>query len=182
MTASFSSPGLGPTPAIWGNVPQRNKNFTGRDEILTSLRQGLSSSVTAVLPRGLQETVLPHALQGMGGVGKTQVAIEYAYRYRAEYDLVWWIPADQPPLVRSSLAALAPQLGLPPATASGVEGPRQAVTRRPAAGIPYQRWLLIFDNADQPEELDDIIPHGPGDVLITSRNPRWQAVVNTSSR
>ncbi len=164
---------------IWGNVPQRNKNFTGRAEILASLREGLSSSVTAVLPRGMQETVLPHALQGMGGVGKTQVAIEYAHRYRAEYDLVWWIPADQSQLVRSSLAALAPHLGLPPATASGVEGAAQAVLDALRRGVPHQRWLLIFDNADQPEELNAIIPRGPGDVLITSRNPRWDAVVDT---
>lgn len=177
--ASLSSSGGGPAPAIWGSIPQRNKNFTGRDEILARLREGLSSSVTAVLPRGLQETVLPHALQGMGGVGKTQVAIEYAYRYRAEYDLVWWIPADQPTLVRSSLAALAPQLGLPPATASGVEGAAQGVLDALRRGTPYRRWLLVFDNADQPEELNDIIPQGPGDVLITSRNPRWQAVVDT---
>ena len=179
MTASLSSHGGGSAPAIWGNVPQRNKNFTGRDEILGKLKEGLSSSVTAVLARGVQETVLPHALQGMGGVGKTQVAIEYAYRYRAEYDLVWWIPADQPTLVRSSLAALAPQLALPPATASGVESAAQGVLDALRRGIPYRRWLLIFDNADQPEELNEIIPHGPGDVLITSRNPRWQAVVDT---
>ena len=74
---------------------------------------------------------------------------------------------------------MAPQLGLPPATASGVEGAAQAVLDALRRGAPYQRWLLIFDNADQPEELGDIIPHGPGDVLITSRNPRWQAVVDT---
>ena len=46
-------------------------------------------------------------------------------------------------------------------------------------GEPYSRWLLIFDNADQPEDLKDIIPDGPGDVLITSRNHRWESVVDT---
>jgi hypothetical protein len=63
---------VGRLPTVWGNVPQRNKHFTGRTEIITELRGRLSSSVAAVLPQ---------ALQGMGGVGKTQVAIEYVYRY-----------------------------------------------------------------------------------------------------
>jgi hypothetical protein len=172
VTAPPPSPPTGSAPTIWGNIPQRNKNFTGREEILGLLRERQSSSVTAVLPQ---------ALQGMGGVGKTQVAIEYAHRHRSEYDLVWWIPADQAPLVRSSLAALAPQLGLPPVTASGIEGAAAAVLDALRRGVPYARWLLIFDNADQPEELNEIIPRGPGDVLITSRNPRWQAVVETVS-
>jgi tetratricopeptide (TPR) repeat protein len=176
VTTFDSSPQPAPThvPAIWGNIPQRNKNFTGRDQILESLRAGLASSVTAVLP---------HTLQGMGGVGKTQVAIEYAHRYRSEYDLVWWIPADQPALVRSSLAALAPQLGLEPATASGigVEGAAAAVLNALRQGKPYDRWLLIFDNADQPEDLNDSLPRGPGDVLVTSRNHRWESVVEIIS-
>jgi tetratricopeptide (TPR) repeat protein len=162
----------GPVPAVWGSVPQRNKNFTGRQEILTQLREGVASAVTAVLP---------HALQGMGGVGKTAVAIEYAHRYRSEYDLVWWIPADQPTLVRSSLAALATPLGLQSATAAGIETAAIAVLDALRVGKPYSRWLLIFDNADQPEEINDIIPRGPGDVLITSRNHRWESVVDTVS-
>ncbi|MBV9382730.1 MAG: tetratricopeptide repeat protein [Streptosporangiaceae bacterium] len=159
-------------PVVWGNVPQRNKNFTGRSEILSLLRAGLSSSVTVVLP---------HALQGMGGVGKTQLAIEYAHRYRSEYDLIWWIPADQPPLVRSSLAALAPHLGLPPATASGIEAAAAAVLDALRRGEPYAKWLLVFDNADQPEDINDVIPRGPGDVIVTSRNHRWESVVETVS-
>jgi tetratricopeptide (TPR) repeat protein len=158
-------------PTIWGNVPQRNKNFTGRDDILVQLRRGVASStITAVLP---------HALQGMGGVGKTAVAIEYAYRYRSEYELVWWIPADQAPLVRSSLAALAEPLGLQSATATGIDAASSAVLDALRRGEPYAHWLLIFDNADQPEDLNEIIPRGPGDVLITSRNHRWQSVVET---
>lgn len=172
MTISDSSrtQASGRMPQVWGNVPQRNKNFTGRENILVQLKEQLSSSVTVVLP---------HALQGMGGVGKTQVVIEYAYRYATDYDLVWWIPADQPPLVRASLAALAPHLGLPSATASGIESAASAVLDALRLGHPFSHWLLIFDNADQPEELDVVPRGGPGHVLITSRNHRWQSVIDT---
>lgn len=163
-------------PVIWGNVPQRNKNFTGRDDILGILRQGLSTDVTAVLPT---EGSLPTALQGMGGVGKTAVAVEYAWRYRHHYELVWWVPADQPALVQSSLAALGDRLGLPPATATGIPDAAAATLDALRRGEPYKHWLLIFDNADQPEDLNDIIPRGPGDVLLTSRNHRWKSVVET---
>lgn len=157
-------------PKVWGRVPQRNKNFTGREAILRQLRAGVATDVTAVVP---------HALHGFGGVGKTQIAIEYAYRYQSDYDVVWWISADQPGLVRSSLAALAPHLDLPPPIATGIDQATTAVLDALRRGDPYGRWLLIFDNADQPEDINDIIPRGPGHVLITSRNHRWQSVVDT---
>ncbi|MFC6883329.1 FxSxx-COOH system tetratricopeptide repeat protein [Actinomadura yumaensis] len=160
----------GRVPEVWGRIPPRNKNFTGREELLSRLRAGIAGQVTAVVP---------HALHGLGGVGKTQMAVEYAYRFRAEYEVVWWIPADQPVLVRSSLASLAPHLGLPPSTASGIEDAAKAVLDALRRGEPFSRWLLIFDNADQPEDLNDVIPQGPGHVLITSRNHRWDGVVDT---
>jgi tetratricopeptide (TPR) repeat protein len=174
MTVSDSA-ATGSVPAIWGNVPQRNKNFTGRTDVLAQLRPAAARKVTAVLQGG----PLPQALQGLGGVGKTAVAIEYAYRYRSEYDLVWWIRADEHSLVRPALAALAGRLGLEAASATGIENAANAVLDALRRGEPYSRWLVIFDNADQPEDLKDVIPDGPGDVLITSRNHRWQSVVDT---
>jgi tetratricopeptide (TPR) repeat protein len=176
MTVREEGTSVATVPAIWGNVPQRNKNFTGRVDILSLLRQGAPSKITAVLP----EDPLPQALQGLGGVGKTAIAIEYAYRHRTDYDLVWWISADQLPSVRASLAALAARLGLEAAQVTGIEGAAQAALDALRRGDPYRRWLLIFDNADQPEEILDLIPQGgPGDVLITSRNHRWQSVAAT---
>ncbi len=172
----------GPEPAIWGEVPQRNKNFTGRDAIFARLRD-TSSQVTAVVPdqdpRPGLGGVGKQALQGLGGVGKTAVAVEYAYRYRTDYEVVWWIPADQIAQVRASLAALGKNLGLEATMTAGIEGAAKVTLDALRRGEPYARWLLIFDNADQPEDLKDFLPGGPGDVLITSRNHRWQSQVTT---
>jgi tetratricopeptide (TPR) repeat protein len=173
MTVPGPTAVSGTVPLIWGAVPPRNRNFTGRADILARLRQETSGAVVASGERQ------PQALQGLGGVGKTAVAVEYSHRYRADYDLIWWIPADQLALVRSSLASLAARLGLEAAMATGIEGAAAAVLDALRRGEPYSRWLLIFDNADQPEDLNEFIPRGPGDVLITSRNHRWQAVVDT---
>jgi tetratricopeptide (TPR) repeat protein len=156
-------------PEIWGNVPQRNKNFTGRTQLLDGLRQRVTGEVTALVP---------HALHGMGGVGKTQLAIEYAYRFAPQYQVVWWIPADQVALVRASLAALAPRLGieglLPGRTEEAVAAVLDALRR----GEPYDRWLLVFDNADQPETIRGLMPTGRGDIIITSRNRGWSEVAD----
>ncbi|MFI6705031.1 FxSxx-COOH system tetratricopeptide repeat protein [Nonomuraea sp. NPDC050478] len=152
-------------------MPPRNKNFTGRDGLLTRLRNGIVDQDTAA--------VVPHALHGLGGVGKTQMAIEYAHRFRENYDLVWWIPADQPGLVRATLAQLAPRLGVPGPTTTGIEDSSNAVLEALRRGDPYSRWLLIFDNADEPADLQEVMPQGPGHVLITSRNHTWESVVDT---
>jgi tetratricopeptide (TPR) repeat protein len=171
---------------IWGNVPTRNKNFTGRDDILDLLREGASSRVTAVLPEsgrrsseGDPSNPVPQGVHGLGGVGKTATAVEYAWRYRSDYDLVWWIAADQLPSVRGSLADLAQRLGLEASPTAGVDGLIAAVRDALRRGEPYSRWLIVFDNADQPEDIEDLIPAGPGDVLITSRNHRWESVIRT---
>lgn len=166
--------GLGRLPEVWGGVPSRNKNFTGRRHQLRSLRAGLTNHVTALVP---------HALHGYGGVGKTLMAVEYAHLYRHEYDVVWWVNADQPGLVRSSLAHLAPHLGLPGANTTGIEEASESVLNALRRGTPFHRWLLVYDNADEPEDLREVVPEGheTGHVLITSRNPRWESVAETVS-
>jgi TIR domain/Tetratricopeptide repeat/NB-ARC domain/CobQ/CobB/MinD/ParA nucleotide binding domain len=152
-------------PPVW-RVPTRNASFTGRNEILEHLHDQLIGASTAV--------VLPVALHGLGGVGKTQVAQEYAHRFMADYDVVWWVPAEQRDLINPNLADLAPVLGIRPAdsTAETADLVREALRR----GRPYDRWLLIFDNADEPGDVKDFFPGGPGHVVVTSRNPAWSQV------
>ncbi len=153
----------GDPPQVWAGVPARNLAFVGRKELLTELRNRFVGVGT--VPAHTQ------VLQGLGGVGKTQLATEYVHRFATSYDLVCWIRCDQPTLLRSGLAALARQLGLP---ARPRHEPVDDVLNALRRGDPYRRWLLVFDNADSPDDITPLIPLGPGHVLITSRNQRWQ--------
>jgi tetratricopeptide (TPR) repeat protein len=151
-------------PAIFEGVPTRNPHFTGRESLLDDLRARLSSSVTALLPQ---------ALHGLGGVGKTQLAVEFCHRFAHNYDLVLWVPAEQPAIARNALAQLAEKLQLP-----RYEDQSQAVAavlQTLRRGEVYSRWILVFDNADRPEDLEALLPdiQGPGHILVTSRNQRW---------
>jgi hypothetical protein len=153
-------------PVIWNGVPSRNKNFTGRSELLERIQ------------RSFTENNNPVALYGFPGIGKTQIAIEYAYRYMDQYDIVCWITADQMPLVRSLLASLGPMLDVGAVATLGIDGMMREVLDALRRGNPYSRWLLIFDNADDPGAILDFIPGGrTGNVLITSRDPGWREVV-----
>ena len=146
---------------MW-NVPARNPGFTGRDGLLVSVREALLSGDRAVV----------QALYGMGGVGKTQLAIEYAHRFAGGYDLVWWVNAEAAGLIGEQLAALAGELGCaePGAGLAAAQGAVLAELRQ------RDRWLLVFDNAAGPEDVADALPSGAGHVLITSRAQDWAEV------
>ncbi len=137
-------------------IPLRNAAFTGRARTLVRLREGLALS--------------PQTLVGLGGVGKTQVALEYVHRFSANYDVVWWISAEDPARARADLFELARALGLAREGTGGSVRPVLDALRR---GEPYKRWLLVYDSADAPDELRALIPQGDGHVLVTSRNPGW---------
>lgn len=150
------------TPEVWGGVPRRNTRFTGRERLLNSAYHALQEA-------GPGAGVV--TLHGMSGVGKTQLAAEYVYRFGSEYDVVWWVSAEKRVTYRQKLAELAPALGLSTGAEYGerLRAVRDALRR----GEPYQRWLLVLDGADEPEHIWDLVPTGPGHVLITSRNPEW---------
>jgi hypothetical protein len=155
-------------PTVWGHVPPRNPNFTGRAALLESLHERLGVGTTAVLPE---------ALLGMGGVGKTQLAVEYVYQHQSGYDLIWWIPAERPAQIGQSLSELAQRLNLPVSAEVGAVVP--AVREVLRVGDPFHHWLLIFDNAESPEAVRPYFPSGgPGSILVTSRDPRWASVAS----
>ncbi|QDO40733.1 tetratricopeptide repeat protein [Streptomyces sp. RLB3-17] len=163
----FASHPVVGTPTIWGNIPPRNPNFTGREELLDKLHQRLL--------REKATAVLPHTLHGMGGVGKSLLAVEYLYRRMAEYDVVWWISAERTAQISLSLVELAPRLGLP--TGSDVSSTVASVLEALRIGVPYANWILVFDNAESPESVRQFFPAGgPGNILVTSRNPQWASV------
>ena len=148
---------------VW-TIPARAREFTGRDVQLAELDEHLRTCGPAVVC----------AVTGMGGVGKTSIAIEYAHRHAEEFDVAWWVPAEDPALVPEHLVALARALGL----TVPADPPVVAVARLLGELAGQDRWLVVFDNAEDPRALAPILPHGPGRVLITSRNPGWRELAS----
>jgi tetratricopeptide (TPR) repeat protein len=161
-------PGTPAAPVRFPGIPQevwelRGRRpvpyFTGRDEELAALRGALrSGSATAAI----------QVITGLGGIGKSCLAVEYAYRYASAYDLVWWIRAEDRTTLRSDYAELAQALGLPSdQDDEAVASLRQELRRR-------RDWLLVFDNAEDPEELFRLLPdRHSGHVLVTTQRREW---------
>jgi hypothetical protein len=145
------------------NIPSPIGSFTGRREELAVLRRQLHR-------RTANGNVPTLVLAGIPGVGKTQLARAYAHRFRRQYRLGWWLSAETMMTLDRDLRVLADRLGLVPDSPLDTlaEEVHQALAGR-------RRWLLVFDNADQPSQLAPFLPrNGGGQVLVTSRHGRWQ--------
>lgn len=161
------------------NLPRiRNPNFTGRDELLDALR--------ASLRQGGRSTLC--AVSGLGGIGKSQTALEYGYRFAADYDIVWWVRAETAATRLADLRALVRAAGLeaeasdpagsgPSRADNGVESDDGAtLTRLLRPWLAERRWLVVLDNVSSPSEVEGMLHElgAGGHVLITSRDPNWR--------
>jgi tetratricopeptide (TPR) repeat protein len=148
-------------PKLW-NIPYaRNSFFLGRDALLARLHAQLQAGQTTALSQS------PQAISGLGGIGKTQLAIEYAYRYAHNYEAVLWARAETREDLIASYSALATLLKLPERMAGDQEKMLVAVK----AWLQQNGgWLLILDNADELDLLPPLLPPLPGGhILLTTR-------------
>ncbi len=141
-------------------------NFTGRREDLAALDRALWNGKTAVITQA--------AVQGLGGVGKSTLAIQYAFENRERYAGAWWLGADTAAGIVDGLVALG---------AIFIPGLKEAKDRAEAAraalkfiadGGFAKPWLLLYDNVEQPKALDGLLPRAGAQVLITTRFPDWK--------
>jgi tetratricopeptide (TPR) repeat protein len=150
----------GALPAVW-NIPfPRNPYFTGREELLRRLAASLRAGETM----GISQ---PRAVSGLGGVGKTQLALEYAYRYYQDYDAVLWTRSDTQEALISGFVAFAGLMQLPEHEERDQREIVQAVKHWL---MSHTRWLLLLDNADDLTLVRDFLPPaGRGHTLLTTR-------------
>ncbi len=146
-----------------GNVPYlRNLYFTGRERILARLHAALNG-------RNIMVVSQARAISGLGGIGKTQTAVEYAYRYADEYDMVLWVRADSREALLAQFAGLASLFHFP----NQAEADQRRLAKAVLRHLETQEkrvWLLVFDNVDDISMVTEFVPRrGNGAILLTTR-------------
>lgn len=154
----------------WWPMPPRLPDFAGREAWLTRLRGALTTP----------DSANPVVIQGLCGIGKTQLAVEYAHRYSGEYDLAWWIPCADQDSAHVAMSDLEARLGILGTSPAEGEVRYARLFDRLREGRPYERWLLVLDSANDPDVIRPLIPpmSDAGHVLVTSRNSRWEATAD----
>ncbi|MFD5945473.1 FxSxx-COOH system tetratricopeptide repeat protein [Streptomyces collinus] len=157
----------GAEPKVFA-VPMRVSSFTGRTQLLEDIREKLWKGDSRAL-----------VLKGMGGVGKSLLAQEFAYRYRSDYDIVWHVQAEQKMLAVEQYAAMAEALGLP--SLPSPTDTARTVYETLNQGELYASWLLILDNVTEVDHLPEFMMNGRGGhILVTSqRAESWGRFVDT---
>jgi hypothetical protein len=167
--AEGESQALKRPPRPFVGAPPRITNFTGREAELYRLDSILlGGDKPAAITQGTSSRA---AVAGIGGVGKTSLAVEYAHRYRHFYAGVWWCPSESRIGLLTALASLSVELGAVAADEPDLEKAAKAGLRR----LAEQRatWLLIYDNVTSPDQIAELLPTANAKVLLTSRFSDW---------
>ncbi|WP_433384360.1 FxSxx-COOH system tetratricopeptide repeat protein [Actinoplanes sp. CA-142083] len=162
-----------PWPAMIGLPKPPARAFVGRDAELTALAESVASG-TGVVAQS-------QAVHGLGGVGKSELALQYAWRRRAAYRLVWWVTADSSQAIESGLAELAFRLHPDSAiVATGQEAARWAVGWLQA----HPGWLLVLDNVEQRADVEPLLGQLDGGhvVITTRRDVGWDDITDSCLR
>ncbi len=162
LTVNLDAPARPRPSGTTSNLLPRNPAFTGRSGLLDQLAARLDVGPVAVL-----------AVRGLGGIGKSSLALEYAHRGRetGRYKITWWVRADSPVTLRADLAQLAHGLGIEPG-----QDQQETMVQLIGALATRHDWLIVYDNAEQPKDLSEILPPPGGHVLITSRRRAWTSL------
>jgi tetratricopeptide (TPR) repeat protein len=149
-----------PSSPVWHIPHRRNPFFTGRQEILQQIH-------TMFLANEANSIFQPCVISGLGGIGKTQTAIEYAYQYREKYHTVLWAKADSLKILTNDFASFASVLRLPVTNEHDQQYAVDAVKRWLEVN---NNWLLILDNVEDIQTIHDFLPSAPmGHILLTSQ-------------
>ncbi|MEN8445477.1 MAG: TIR domain-containing protein, partial [Cyanobacteria bacterium J06555_13] len=173
-----------PNPRVlkpWTVPYERNAFFTGREKVLAEVRSQLTKEQIGAIAQSSAQS-RTQAISGLGGIGKTQTAVEYAYRYRDTYTAVFWVRAETLGELQTGFVEIARALALPEKDAQDpsdtVRAVRDWLTTNPG-------WLLVFDNADTPTLLKDFRPrqtagnaveNQQSHILLTSRAQTFDSV------
>ena len=145
-----------------------HRRYIERKKLMTALKKGLGKKRRSAITQ-------TQAIHGLGGVGKTQLAMEYVKQHGDNYDIIWWIHAEQTQTILTDLASLGTQLELPPN--QNLEQFAGSVRQHLSS---INGWLLVYDNAVDSNSLSGLLPaEGTGDVLITSRSRNWTGKAET---
>ena len=151
---------LNTSPPMWDVPYRRNPFFTGREEVLEHIHDALQADSTACVAQA-------QGLSGLGGIGKTQTALEYAYRYRTDYQAVLWARADSPGTLTTEFVRIVALLDLPERSEQDQRRVVEAVLRWLRI---HSHWLLVLDNVEDLADVEPFLPtSGSGHILLTTR-------------